>query len=245
MLRRSILSAAERENLLALPDAQDELIRYYTFSEADLSIIRQHRGAANRLGFAVQLCYLRFPGIILGIDQSPFPPLLKQAADQLKVQVESWDEYGLREQTRREHLIELQTWLGMTMFPASNYRPLVLRLADLARRTDRGIVLAEALVELPFTMVPSSRMPLGRGIEECFFRIAVDSGGRGFQVFENRFLLIIRGTGAAGDGNDNMITATRGTLRRLFMALKSLILFRVSFHQTIQRLWHCFGIFSS
>ena len=33
MPRRSILSAAERENLLALPGAQDELIRYYTFSE--------------------------------------------------------------------------------------------------------------------------------------------------------------------------------------------------------------------
>ncbi|WP_428997391.1 DUF4158 domain-containing protein, partial [Pseudomonas aeruginosa] len=36
--------------------------RHYTFSESDLSIIRQRRGPANRLGFAVQLCYLRFPG---------------------------------------------------------------------------------------------------------------------------------------------------------------------------------------
>lgn len=69
MPRRSILSAAERENLLALPDAKDDLIRYYTFSETDLSLIRQRRGPANRLGFAVQLCYLRFPGSILGVDQ--------------------------------------------------------------------------------------------------------------------------------------------------------------------------------
>ena len=59
MPRRSILSAAERESLLALPDTKDELIRHYTFSESDLSIIRQRRGPANRLGFAVQLCYLR------------------------------------------------------------------------------------------------------------------------------------------------------------------------------------------
>ena len=58
MPRRSILSAAERESLLALPDTKDELIRHYTFSESDLSIIRQRRGPANRLGFAVQLCYL-------------------------------------------------------------------------------------------------------------------------------------------------------------------------------------------
>ncbi|CZV60416.1 DUF4158 domain-containing protein [Citrobacter freundii] len=36
MPRRSILSAAERESLLALPDTKDELIRHYTFSESDL-----------------------------------------------------------------------------------------------------------------------------------------------------------------------------------------------------------------
>jgi TnpA family transposase len=68
--RRSILSATERESLLALPDAKDELIRHYTFNESDLSVIRQRRGPANRLGFAVQLCYLRFPGIFLGADVS-------------------------------------------------------------------------------------------------------------------------------------------------------------------------------
>lgn len=32
MPRRSILSAAERDNLLVLPETQDELIRHYTFS---------------------------------------------------------------------------------------------------------------------------------------------------------------------------------------------------------------------
>ena len=104
MPRRSILSAAERESLLALPETKDDLIRYYTFSDTDLSIIRQRRGPANRLGFAVQLCYLRFPGIILGVDQPPFPPLLKLIADQLRAPVESWSDYGQREQTRREHL---------------------------------------------------------------------------------------------------------------------------------------------
>ena len=46
MPRRSILSATERESLLALPDAKDELIRHYTFNETDLSVIRQRRGAA-------------------------------------------------------------------------------------------------------------------------------------------------------------------------------------------------------
>ena len=97
MPRRSILSATERESLLTLPDAKDELIRHYTFNETDLSVIRQRRGAANRLGFAVQLCYLRFPGIFLGVDEPPFPPLLRMVAAQLKVPVESWNHYGTLE----------------------------------------------------------------------------------------------------------------------------------------------------
>jgi hypothetical protein len=147
MPRRSILSAAERESLLALPDTKDDLIRHYTFSEADLSIIRQRRGPANRLGFAVQLCYLRFPGVILGVDEPPFPPLLKLVANQLKVGIESWDEYGQREQTRREHLVELQTVFGFQPFTMSHYRQAVHMLTELAMQTDKGIVLASALIE--------------------------------------------------------------------------------------------------
>lgn len=46
MPRRAILSAAERDSLLTLPNAKDELIRHYTLNESDLSIILQHRGHA-------------------------------------------------------------------------------------------------------------------------------------------------------------------------------------------------------
>jgi TnpA family transposase len=141
------LSATERENLLALSDTKDDLIRYYTFSETDQSLIRQRRGPANRLGFALQLCYLRFPGIILGVDQPPFPPLLKLVADQLKVGVESWNEYGQREQTRREHLAELQTVFGFQPFTMSHCRQAVHTLTELAMQTDKGIVLTSALIE--------------------------------------------------------------------------------------------------
>lgn len=88
MPRPSILSAADRDSLLAMPDAQDELIRHYTFTEADLAIIQQHRGSANRLGFAVQLCYMRHPGVAFGADYIPFPPLLRLVAAQLKMSEE-------------------------------------------------------------------------------------------------------------------------------------------------------------
>ena len=122
MPRSLILSVLERQSLLAMPDNQDEMIRQYTFNETDLSIIRQRRGQANRLGFAVHLCYMRYPGIVLGIEDKPFEPLLQMIATQLKVPVEAWMEYGRRLETRREHLIESQTILGFRSFTMEIYR---------------------------------------------------------------------------------------------------------------------------
>jgi len=148
MPRRSILSATERESLLALPDAKDELIRLYTFNDADLSRIRQHRGAANRLGFAVQLCYMRYPGIALTADAEPDAPLLRMVADQLKLPGDIWNDYGQRAETRREHLLELQSAYGFQSFTTlSHYRAAVHSLDDLAWQTDKGIVLARELAD--------------------------------------------------------------------------------------------------
>jgi hypothetical protein len=148
MPRRSILSATERESLLALPDNRDDLIRRYTLSESDLSLVRQRRGAANRLGFAVQLCYLRYPGIVLGVHRLPQPALLHLVAAQLKVPVECWADYGERAQTRREHLVELQTVFGFESFTRGHHRLAVQELMETAMQTDKGVVLATALVEM-------------------------------------------------------------------------------------------------
>ena len=116
MPRRSILSASERETLLALPESQDDLIRYYTFNESDLSLIRQRRGDANRLGFAVQLCLLRYPGYALSSDSVLPDPVIEWVARQVQAAPESWAKYGERDVTRREHAQELRTYLGLLPF---------------------------------------------------------------------------------------------------------------------------------
>lgn len=147
MPRRSILSAAELDGLIVVPKAKDELIRHYTFNEADLAIIRQRRGPANRLGFAILLCYMRFPCVMLSPEEEPYEPLLDLVAAQLKIPVESWAEYGQRAETRREHLLELQSVFGFRSFSMQDYGPSVNSLGELAWQTDKGIVLATALVE--------------------------------------------------------------------------------------------------
>eukprot|EP01041_Mallomonas_annulata_P002313 gene2313-4505_t len=98
---------------MAFPEDRVDFIRYYTFDENDLSINKQRKGSEKRFDFAVQLCYFRFPGIILGADELPFPPLLEYVAEQIKVPVKSWEDNGSRRnQTRLENLVELQSVFG-------------------------------------------------------------------------------------------------------------------------------------
>ena len=109
MPRRYILTASERAGLVAIPTDETELIRLYTLSEQDLSVIKQRRGDANRLGFAVLLCCLRYPGYALAAGEDPPHTFLAMISAQLGVEPESWAEYAGREETRREHLSELRT----------------------------------------------------------------------------------------------------------------------------------------
>ncbi|WP_028215621.1 Tn3 family transposase, partial [Paraburkholderia mimosarum] len=146
MPRRTILSPAERDSLFSFPEGHDEIIRHYTLNETELSLIGQHRGAANRLGFAVQLCCMRYPGIILGAGIEPPPALLEYVAGQLGIEPMLWKEYARRDQTRREHIIELQAALQLRLLTVDDYRPAVQALVDLATQTDKGLVLAQALV---------------------------------------------------------------------------------------------------
>ena len=147
MPRRRLLSAADRDSLLAFPATDDELIRHYTFPEPELAVISQRRGAHNRLGFAVQLCYLRYPGVTLPTDARPPAALLALIGQQLNIDPDIWPQYAQRPETRREHLSELQAWLNLSPFTGTDYRRLMEPIAELAQQTDRGIVLAEALVE--------------------------------------------------------------------------------------------------
>jgi TnpA family transposase len=147
MPRRSLLTPAERAELFAFPGDEGEMIRRYTLSTLDLSVIRRRRGDHNRLGFAVLLCCLRYPGFILPPSAEPPFSLLAIVGQQLQISPEIWPQYAQRAQTRREHLVELQAWLQLTVFSTADYRRLAHPLAALARQTDRGPVLAAAMVD--------------------------------------------------------------------------------------------------
>lgn len=64
MATRELLSPAPRLRPTELPDPMDErdLARHHTLSDRVLAVIGKRRRPDTRMGFSVQLCYLRFPG---------------------------------------------------------------------------------------------------------------------------------------------------------------------------------------
>lgn len=131
------LDAVRNRTGQAFPESQDDLILHYSFTEFDLSLIRERRGDANRIGFAVQLCLLRYPGYALAGDVRVPDPVVQWVARQVQSDAAAWPQYGIRDETRREHFQELRAYLGL-----SEFRKLAHGVADLAMQTDKGLVLA-------------------------------------------------------------------------------------------------------
>src|SRR5260364_425853 len=90
---------------------------------------------------------MRSPGRMLEIEEPPFSPVLSFVAAQLKGPLDIWAEYGQRAETRRAHLVELQSVFGLTPFTVRCHKSSVQALAPLALQTAKRIMLAKALIE--------------------------------------------------------------------------------------------------
>jgi TnpA family transposase len=61
-MSRHIFTERQRAALFDLPTDELSLLKFYTLGDDDLENIRQRRRPENRIGFALQLCALRYPG---------------------------------------------------------------------------------------------------------------------------------------------------------------------------------------
>lgn len=108
------LTDAERERLNDFPDniPYDDLSAYFTLTENDIQEVNRQRGDYNRLGFALQLCVLRYLGFVPD-DLSTAPALaIEFVAEQLSVAATAIATYGQRIATRTVHLQQIQGYLG-------------------------------------------------------------------------------------------------------------------------------------
>ncbi len=146
MPRRTLLSAEARSRLFGIPTERAEMARHYVLDAADLALVRARRRAANRLGFAVQLCLLRHPGAGLGPVERPPAAMIAFVAEQLGVPLTAFADYAARDQTRREHAAELAAALRLQSFRLANWRACLRVGAEAAWATDRGEPIVAAML---------------------------------------------------------------------------------------------------
>jgi hypothetical protein len=126
------LTAADRTRLNRFPEQipHEDLSAFFLLSEADQQAInQQHSEAHTRLGFALQLCALRYLGFAPDDLTTAPPRAVEYVAQQLGVAPQALTAYGTRRPTRttdfqhvQAHLhfrlatpldmYALQTWLG-------------------------------------------------------------------------------------------------------------------------------------
>lgn len=116
MPHRTILTERQRTELLKIPTDEHTLLRYYTLNDEDLDNIKYRRRPQNKLGFALQLCVLRYPGRLLQPGELIPREALSFIGAQIGLSGEDLADYAGREETRYEHSTLLQSLYGFHSF---------------------------------------------------------------------------------------------------------------------------------
>ena len=106
MPARVPMTAAQREALLALPDAEELLVRHHSLDERDLAAVNTARTPETRLGYALQLCCLRYPGRHLRRGELLPGPMLSHIAEQIDVDAAVIAGFARRVSDRRLYAFE-------------------------------------------------------------------------------------------------------------------------------------------
>src|SRR5712691_2680701 len=130
------LNPEQRHALTQIPSdlSERDIARYYTFTEKERELINRRRRASNRLGFAVQLALLKFPGrTLMEVKEVPRPVLatIAEQVDELR------RECGFRSCGWREYLLVARSLLSDAM---KSDRPLPLIETALERLRTKGIL---------------------------------------------------------------------------------------------------------
>ena len=110
-----IFTPQERKRLDAFPSeiAEADLIRYFTLSHSDLDLVRRQRGDQNRIGFALQLCALRYMGFCPDDLEIVPTTALAFVADQLQASPAALHVYGKAANLGWSALVKFQRTRGV------------------------------------------------------------------------------------------------------------------------------------
>jgi TnpA family transposase len=144
-----LFTEAERARRNCFPEmiTYEELVTFFTLSERDLDSIPRYSAAHNRLGYALQLCTLRFMGFVPDNLTSAPPTAVVFLAQQLAVTPEVLTAYGIRAHTRQDHLYAAQVHLGYRKVGKKDIATLADWLLERALEHDKPTLLYELTCE--------------------------------------------------------------------------------------------------
>jgi len=141
---KQLLSEAQRNELMDLSRLTEwDLVTFYTFSQHDLDLIFRHRRDYNRLGFAVQLALVRYPGWALSEYKDIPKSVINYIAQQLQLPPESFVDYAQRENTLWEHLGEIREEYRYSNFSSKHQDYLLRHLTKHARENGNTLHLID------------------------------------------------------------------------------------------------------
>lgn len=129
---------------------ENDLIKYFLLSEADFNIVPVRSPDYSRFGFTLVLCSLRWLGFIPE-DLNLVPETAKSfIAKQLKFAdylLIDLNQYGSRAQTKSDHLLVIEKYLGFHKFNDVDLQYLTNWLLAQAMEHDRPIVLLRFIID--------------------------------------------------------------------------------------------------
>ena len=106
---RELLTPEQRQSFMQIPEDEWILGTYFTFSKRDLEIVNKRRREENRLGFAVQVAILRYPGWPYTHIKSIPDSVIQYISKQIGASPSSLGHYPQRENTLWDHLKEIRS----------------------------------------------------------------------------------------------------------------------------------------
>ena len=147
MAHRAVLTARQRAAFFDLPMDEALLLQHYTLSDEDIDFIRTRRRPENQIGFALQLCALRYPGRLLRPGEIIPKEMSEFLAAQLGVKPDDLLRYAERKNTRHEHLETLRKNYGYEMFKGKRLKQMRVWLDQNAEGAQSSEGIVRAFVE--------------------------------------------------------------------------------------------------
>src|SRR5215510_5101566 len=139
------LTPADRDRLNRFPAQipEEDLRAFFLLSEDDQRTINQHREAHTRLGFALQLCALRYLGFAPDDLTTAPAAAVEYLAHQLGVAPQALQAYGGRRPTRTVHFQQVQLHLHFRLATPLDMYALQTWLVERALEHDKPTLLLQ------------------------------------------------------------------------------------------------------